>query len=90
MRYRFDLLTFLDHRDVPPDNNSGEQDIRSVAAIRGDGGVNRTDWGAGAFAKLKSVVRSCQKNGLNFLEYGLSLLHARSAGLDLPLPLDSS
>jgi len=47
-------------------------------------------WGADAFAKLKSVVRTCQKNGLNFLEYGLTLLRARSAGLPLPLPLDSS
>jgi hypothetical protein len=90
VRYRFDLLTFLEHPDVPADNNSGEQDIRSVAAIRGDGGVNRTDWGAEAFAKLKSVVRTCQKNGLNFLEYGLSLLRAQSAALTLPLPLDSS
>ena len=30
------------------------------------------------------------QNGLNYLEYGLSLVRARAAGLNLPLPLDSS
>jgi transposase len=90
VRHRFELLTFLQQADVPADNNTGERDIRSVAAARSDGGVNRSDWGANAFATLKSVVRTCQKNGLNYLDYGLSLIRARAAGLDLPLPLDSS
>jgi transposase len=40
-----ELFTFLDHADVPSDNSACERDIRSVAAARGDGGVNRTDWG---------------------------------------------
>lgn len=90
VRHRFELLTFLQQADVPADNNTGERDIRSVAAARGDGGVNRSDWGAVAFATLKSIVRTCQKNGLNYLDYGLSLVRARGAGLNLPLPLDSS
>lgn len=90
VRHRFELLTFLEQAHVPPDNNMGERDIRSVAAARNDGGVNRSDWGANAFATLKSVVRTCQKNGLNYLDYGLSLVRARAAGMNLPLPLDSS
>ncbi len=89
MRHRFELLTFLERADVPADNNTSERDIRSVAAARNDGGVNRSDWGANAFATLKSVIRTCQKNGLNFLEYGLNVLHARAADVSLPLPLDS-
>jgi len=89
VRHRFELLVFLEHADVPADNNTGERDIRSVVAARNDGGVNRSDWGAAAFATWKSVIRTCQKNSLNFLEYGLSVLRARAADTPLPLPLDS-
>ena len=90
VRHRFELLTFLEEADVPADNNTSERDIRSVVAARNDGGVNRSDWGAAAFATLKSVIRTCRKNGLNFLEYGLSVLRAQTADSPLPLPLDSS
>lgn len=89
VRHRFELLTFLEVADVPADNNLAERDIRSVVAARQDGGVNRSEWGAAAFATWKSVIGTCRKNGLNFLEYGLSVLHARAAATPLPLPLDS-
>jgi len=93
VRHRFELLTFLQESDVPADNNNnntGERDIRSVVAARNDGGVNRSDWGAAAFAKWKSVIRTFQKNSLNFLDYGLSVIRARAADCPLPLPFDSS
>ena len=90
MRHRFELLTFLEHANVPADNNTCERDIRSVVAARNDGGVNRSDWGAAAFATWKSVIRTCQKNGLNFLNYGLSVIRTRAIGGALPLPLDTS
>ena len=90
VRYRFELLTFLEESDVPADNNTGERDIRSVVATRNDGGVNRSDWGAAAFATWKSVIHTCQKNSLNFLDYGLSVIRARAVDCPLPLPLDSS
>lgn len=90
VRHRFELLTFLEVNDVPADNNSGERDIRSIVAARNDGGVSRSDWGAKAFATLKSVIRTCQKNGRNFLEYGLTVVRARAAHLPLPLPFDTS
>lgn len=89
VRHRFELLAFLEHPDVPADNNLCESDIRSVAAARSDGGVNRSAWGAKAFATLKSVIRTCRKNGRNFLEYGLSVLDSRQSESPLPLPLDS-
>ncbi len=89
VRHRFELLTFLEYPEVPPDNNTSERDIRSVVAARGDGGVNRTDWGAAAFATWKSIIATCRKNGMNFLEYGLSTIRARATGSTLPLPLDS-
>lgn len=90
VRHRFELLTFLEDPNVPADNNTSERDIRSVVAARNDGGVNRSNWGAAAFSKWKSVIRTCQKNGLNFLDYGLTLLRARATHSPLPLPFDSS
>jgi hypothetical protein len=72
------------------DNSECERDIRSVAAARGDGGVNRTDWGATAFANIKSVVRTCQKQRRGFVEYGLSLVRATLAHATLPLPLPNT
>ena len=86
-RRRHELLTFLDEAAVPPDNNAAERDIRSVAAARADGGVNRTDWGAKAFGVAKSVVRTCRKNGLNFLRYAEQALARIAAGEPPGLPL---
>lgn len=86
-KYADELFTFLELPQVPPDNTPAERDIRSVAAARADGGVNRTDWGATAFAHAKSVIRTCQKQGRNFLQYGLDVVRAMSAQQTLPLPL---
>lgn len=90
VRHRFELFRFLETPGVPADNNTGERDIRSVAAARADGGVNRTSIGARAYANLKSVIRTCQKHGRNFLEYGLSLARRTHGPQPLPLPCDSS
>lgn len=89
-KYCNQLFTFLNLAYVPSDNSLGERDIRSVAATRSDGGTNRTDWGAHAFATIKSVIRTCQKNGIRFLDYAMSLLEAHLAGTTLPMPLNSS
>lgn len=86
-KYVDELFTFLEIPHVPADNTPAERDIRSVAAARADGGVNRTDWGAKAFAHAKSVIRTCQKQGRNFLNYGLDLARALSRQQPPPLPL---
>lgn len=75
---------------MPSDNNPGERDIRSLAAARADGGVNRKGWSATAFGRIKSVVRTCQKNGRSFLDYGIELVRAALSSDTLPLPLNSS
>ena len=88
-RHADELFTFLDVPGVPSDNNGTENDIRSVAAARSDGGVNRTAWGAAAFANLKSVVRTCQKNGIRYVDYMLRLVAATLNHDNLPLPLQN-
>lgn len=87
VRHRFELLHFLHSQGVPADNNAGERDIRSVAAARADGGVNRTSSGAKAFANIQSVLRTCQKHGRHFLNYGLSLLGLDDQTKPLPFAL---
>lgn len=86
-KHRFELLLFLERPEVPPDNNEGERVIRSVAGIRADGGVNRTDRGAQVFANIKSVIKTCQKQGVNFFEYAQSAIQATLTGQPPPLPL---
>jgi transposase len=81
-----ELFTFLSEREVPSDNNSGERDIRSLVALRADGGTNRTDWGAKTLGAIKSVIRTCQKNGRSFFVYGMSLVRSRLTGQPPPLP----
>ena len=81
------IAVFLIEQHVSRDNNLGERDIRSVAPTRADGGVNRAAWGATAFANIKSVVRTCQKNGLRFVDYALNLVRATLAKTDPPFPL---
>ncbi|MBC8113352.1 MAG: IS66 family transposase [Candidatus Saccharimonas sp.] len=86
VKHRSELFCFLEVEGVPPDNNAGERDIRSVAAARADGGVNRTQAGATAFANLKSIIRTCQKHSRNFLNYGLSLIGLDEQSRPLPFP----
>lgn len=87
VKHRFELLLFLEKSEVPADNNLAERDIRSVAAARADGGVNRTDRGAKVFANIKTVIRTCQKQGLNFFDYARQVLQATLTSHPPPLPL---
>ena len=87
VKHRFELLLFLENAAVPADNNLAERDIRSVAAARADGGVNRSDRGAKVFANMKTIIRTCHKQGLNFFEYAREVLRATLASHPLPLPL---
>ena len=87
VKHRFELLLFLEKPAIPADNNLAERDIRSVAAARADGGVNRSARGAKVFANIKSVIRTCQKQGLNFFDYSRQVMRATLASHPPPLPL---
>jgi len=55
-KHRSHLFTFLDHPEVPADNNSSERELRPTATYRKVTGGFRSDWGADLFAGVRSVI----------------------------------
>lgn len=62
-RHRRDLLTFLDHAEVPFDNNAGERAIRPAVIIRKNSYCNRSERGADTQAVLMSIYRTLKQRG---------------------------
>lgn len=62
-RHQNDLLTFLDHADVPFDNNHGERSIRPAVIIRKNSYCNRSQRGADVQAVLMSIYRTLKQRG---------------------------
>ena len=62
-RYRDSLFTFLDHPEVPYDNNHAERMIRPAVIIRKNSQSNRSDKGAMTQAILMSVYRTLKLRG---------------------------
>ena len=86
-RYRNALFTFLDHPDVPSDNNHAEREIRPAVIIRKNSLCNRSDNGATVQATLMSVYRTLKLRGLDPLETIVGALkdYVRTGSLP-PLP----
>jgi transposase len=70
------LLTFLYHDAVAPTNNAAERELRPAVVVRKTGGCNRTASGAQAHAVLASVLRTCQKQGVDPVAVLKHLLHS--------------
>jgi transposase len=86
-RHRDDLLTFLDHADVPFDNNHAERAIRPAVMIRKNSYGNRSERGADAQAVLMSVYRTLQQRGHAPLKTVVDALNTYlSTGKLPPLP----
>ena len=60
---RGSLFTFLEHPDVPPDNNGSERELRPTATYRKVTGGFRSQWGAELFANVRSVVGTAARRG---------------------------
>jgi hypothetical protein len=73
-KQRARLLTFLYHDAVAPTNNLAERELRPAVIVRKTGGCNRSDAGAHAHAILNSVLRTCQKQGLDAVQVLKQLL----------------
>ena len=62
-KVRNSLFTFLEHPDVPPDNNGSERELRPTATYRKVTGGFRSNWGADLFAAVRSVVGTAARCG---------------------------
>jgi len=62
-RYRDALFTFLDHPEVPSDNNHAEREIRPAVIMRKNSLANRSDNGARTQAILMTVYRTLRLRG---------------------------
>ena len=73
-RHADELFTFLDHAEVPHDNNTGERAIRPAVIIRKNSYANRSEEGADMQAVLMSIFRTLKQRGHNPLRTIVSAL----------------
>lgn len=66
--YDYSVLAFLFDPVVPFTNNQGERDIRMEKVRQKISGCFRTLPGARVFARIRSYISTCQKQGLNILD----------------------
>jgi transposase len=81
-KIRNSLFTFLEHPDVPPDNNGSERELRPTATYRKVTGGFRSKWGADLFAGFRSVVGTAARRGTNAYQ----AIHAVLGGQSVLLP----
>jgi hypothetical protein len=65
IKNRDSILTFLYHKNVPPDNNASERAIRNVKVKTKVSGQfpNKDGKGADRFARIRSIIDTTIKNG---------------------------
>ena len=81
-KIRNSLFIFLEHPDVPPDNNGSERELRPTATYRKVTGGFRSKWGADLFAGFRSVVGTAARRGTNAYQ----AIHAVLSGKSVLLP----
>ena len=68
------LFTFLYVKAVQPTNNQAEREIRPAVIIRKTNGCNRAKPSARTHSVVTSVLRTCQKQGRDFIAFIADLL----------------
>ncbi len=64
-RHREELITFLDHDEVPPDNNGGERGVRPAVRIRKNSYGNGSKGVAQTQAVLMAIILTLKMRGHN-------------------------
>jgi hypothetical protein len=86
-RYRDALFTFLDHPEVPADNNHAERAVRPAVIMRKNSLCGRSEAGASVQAIMMSVYRTLRQRGHKPLETIVTALREYvSTGALPPLP----
>ena len=63
-KLRSHLFTFLEHPEVPADNNGSDRELRPTATYRKVTGRFRSDWGAALFAGVRTVIGTATRSGV--------------------------
>jgi transposase len=78
------VLAFMIFAEVPFTNNQGEQDIRMEKVRQKISGCFRTLEGARVFARIRSYISTCRKQGRNILDELESAIRGKPFSPSLP------
>jgi len=65
IKHQEHMFRFLEHTEVPYDNNGSERSIRPLKVKQKVSGMFKSNQGADAFCQLYSIVDTARKNGQN-------------------------
>ena len=86
-RHQNELFTFLDHADVPFENNHAERAIRPAVIIRKNSYANRSLRGSDTQAVLMSIFRTLKQRDYDLLDSVIQALKTYlTTGKLPPLP----
>lgn len=86
-RHQNELFTFLDHANVPFENNHAERAIRPAVIIRKNSYANRSQHGSDTQAVLMSIFRTLKQRGCDLLDSVIQALKTYlTTGKLPPLP----
>ena len=72
------IFTFLEHPNIPPDNNGSERAIRNVKVKLKVSGQFKSFQGAKDYASLRSIIDTSRKRGLNEFDSLLGIISGNS------------
>lgn len=72
-----ELLTVLDHPEIPLHNNLAERGLRSIVAKRKISSGTRSKAGTAAWENYMTILETCKKQGVNFFEYIMDILSGK-------------
>jgi transposase len=82
--YEHEALLFLDDFAVPFDNNQAERDLRMIKVQQKVSGAFRSEAGADAFCRLRSVCSTWRKQARSVLDALEAAFAGRSLSLHIP------